>query len=188
MLTAIGIIIILKQIPHAFGYDKDSEGDFKFIQLDGENTFSALINSINKIDLGATLICFISLAILILWESPFFKKKLKLLPGGLVAVIAAVILNELFNETGNSLGVTGERLVNVPVAGSFSEFLGFFTLPDFSQLANPQVYIVALTIAAVASIETLFCVEAVINWIRIKEQLLPIGNWWHRVWAIWLRD
>jgi len=161
MLTAIGIIIILKQIPHAFGYDKDSEGNFNFIQLDGENTFSGLINSINKIDLGATLICLISLAILILWERPFFKRKLKLLPGGLVAVIAAVVLNELFIKNGNSLGVTGERLVNVPVAGSFSEFLGFFTMPDFSQLANPQVYIVALTIAAVASIETLLCVEAV---------------------------
>jgi len=161
MLTAIGIIIILKQIPHAFGYDKDSEGDFKFIQIDGENTFSGLINSINKIDLGATLICLISLAIIILWERPFFKKKLKLLPGGLVAVITAVVLNEIFIKTGHSLGVSGDHLVNVPVAGSFSEFLGFFTLPDFSQLTNPQVYIVALTIAAVASIETLLCIEAV---------------------------
>lgn len=161
MLTAIGIIIVLKQIPHAFGYDKDAEGDFKFIQLDGENTFSELVNSINKIDLGATLICFISLAILILWERPFFKKKLKLLPGGLVAVISAVVLNELFTKNGNSLAITGEHLVNVPVANSFNDFLGFFTLPDFSQLGNMQVYIVALTIAAVASIETLLCVEAV---------------------------
>lgn len=161
MLTAIGVIIILKQIPHAFGYDKDAVGDLKFLQTDGENTFSELINSISKIDLGATLICLISLAILILWERPFFKKKLKLLPGGLVAVIIAVVLNEFFVKSGNALGVTGEHLVNVPVAGSFSEFLGFFTLPDFSQITNPQVYIVALTIAAVASIETLLCVEAV---------------------------
>ncbi len=161
MLTAIGIIIILKQIPHAFGYDKDAEGDFKFIQLDGENTFSEVVNSINKIDLGATLICFISLAILILWERPFFKKKLKLIPGGLVAVITAVLLNELFAKNGNSLAISGDQLVNVPVANSFNDFLGFFTLPDFSQLGNMQVYVVALTIAAVASIETLLCVEAV---------------------------
>ena len=161
MLTAIGVIIIMKQIPHAFGYDKDAEGDLKFLQMDGENTFSGFINSISKIDFGATLIAIISLVILILWERSFFKKKLRLLPGGLVAVVVAVVLNELFSKSGSNLSVTGEHLVNVPVPGNFNEFLGFFTLPDFSQLANPQVYIVALTIAAVASIETLLCVEAV---------------------------
>ena len=105
MLTAIGIIIILKQIPHAFGYDKNAEGDLKFLQIDGENTFSGLVNSIGKIDLGATLICLISLAILILWEKPFFKKKLKLLPGGLVAVCVAVVLNEILLTTGSSLAI-----------------------------------------------------------------------------------
>ena len=161
MLTAIGVIIIMKQIPHAFGYDKDAEGDLKFLQMDGENTFSGFINSISKIDFGATLIAIISLVILILWERSFFKKKLRLLPGGLVAVVVAVVLNELFTKSGSNLSVMGEHLVNVPVPGNFNEFLGFFTLPDFSQLANPQVYIVALTIAAVASIETLLCVEAV---------------------------
>jgi MFS superfamily sulfate permease-like transporter len=161
MLTAIGVIIILKQMPHAFGYDKDAEGDMAFLQTDGENTFSELINAVSKIDLGATLICLISLAILILWERPFFKNKLKLLPGGLVAVVIAVVLNEIFIKSGNKLGVGGDHLVNIPVAGSFSEFLGFFTLPDFSQITNPQVYIVALTIAAIASVETLLCIEAV---------------------------
>jgi carbonic anhydrase len=161
MLTAIGIIIILKQIPHAFGYDKDSEGDFYFLQVDGENTFSGLINSITKIDLGATVLCLVSLAILILWERPFFKKKLRLLPGGLVAVVIAVVLNQIFLSTGSSLAVMNGHLVKVPVASGFNEFISFFTLPDFSQLNNPQVYIIALTIAAVASIETLLCIEAV---------------------------
>lgn len=165
MLTAIGVIIIMKQVPHAFGYDKDAEGDFSFLQTDGENTFSGFINSISKIDMGATMICLISLAILVIWERPFFKKKLRLLPGGLVAVIVAVVLNELLMKSGSPLAVSNtdkvNHLVNVPVAGSFSEFLGFFTLPDFSQLGNIDVYIVALTIAAVASIETLLCVEAV---------------------------
>jgi MFS superfamily sulfate permease-like transporter len=161
MLTAIGIIIILKQIPHAFGYDKNAEGDLKFVQIDGENTFSGLINSISKIDLGATLICLISLAILILWERPFFKKKLKLLPGGLVAVSVAVVLNEILLITGSSLAIQNGHLVKVPVAASFNEFLGFFTMPDFSQWNNPQVYMVAVTLAAVASIETLLCIEAV---------------------------
>ena len=161
MLTAIGIIIILKQIPHAFGYDKNAEGDLKFLQIDGENTFSGLVNSIGKIDLGATLICLISLAILILWEKPFFKKKLKLLPGGLVAVCVAVVLNEILLTTGSSLAIQNGHLVKVPVAASFNEFLGFFTMPDYSQWNNPQVYLVALTLAAVASIETLLCIEAV---------------------------
>ena len=161
MLTAIGIIIILKQIPHAFGYDKNAEGDSKFLQIDGENTFSGLVNSIGKIDLGATLICLISLAILILWEKPFFKKKLKLLPGGLVAVCVAVVLNEILLTTGSSLAIQNGHLVKVPVAASFNEFLGFFTMPDYSQWNNPQVYLVALTLAAVASIETLLCIEAV---------------------------
>ena len=161
MLTAIGIIIILKQIPHAFGYDKNAEGDLKFLQIDGENTFSGLINSIGKIDLGATLSCLLSLAILILWERPFYKNKLKLLPGGLVAVGVAVVLNEILLTTGSSLAIQNGHLVKVPLAASFNEFVGFFTIPDFSQWNNPQVYLVALTLAAVASIETLLCIEAV---------------------------
>lgn len=161
MLTAIGIIIILKQIPHAFGYDKNAEGDMRFLQVDGSNTFSSLVNAISKIDFGATLICLISLGILILFERPFFKKNLKLLPGGLVAVAVAIILNEVFLASGSSLAVNNGHLVNVPVAASFNEFLGFFTFPDFTQLTNPKVYMVAITLAAVASIETLLCIEAV---------------------------
>ena len=161
MLTAIGIIIILKQLPHAFGYDKDAEGDFYFLQVDGENTFSGLINSIGRIDLGATVICMVSLAILILWERPFFKKNLRLVPGGLIAVITAVVLNEIFLISGSNLAVTTGHMVKVPVASGVSEFLSFFTLPDFSQLKNPQIYTIALTITAVASIETLLCIEAV---------------------------
>jgi MFS superfamily sulfate permease-like transporter len=161
MLTAIGIIIILKQIPHAFGYDENAEGNVSFLQIDGENTFSGIFTALSKIHLGATLICVAALALLILWDRPFFKKRMKLLPGGLVAVFAAVLINEVFLRTGSPLAVDGKHLVQVPVAGNFNEFIGFFTLPDFSQLLNPEVYLVAITIAAVASIETLLCVEAV---------------------------
>lgn len=163
MLTAIGIIIILKQIPHAFGYDKDAEGDMDFLQVDGENTFSGIISAIGKIHLGATLVTIITIAILILWEkNKFLKERMKLLPGGLVVVIFSIIINELWRSSGSSLTITNqEHLVNVPVAGSVQEFFGLFTLPDFSQIFNPQVYIIGLTIAAVASIETLLCIEAV---------------------------
>jgi MFS superfamily sulfate permease-like transporter len=93
MLTAIGIIIILKQIPHAFGYDKNAEGDLSFFQIDGNNTFSTLLEPFSKIDLGVTIITAVALFILILWEKPFMKK-FKLVPGALVAVIASVLINE----------------------------------------------------------------------------------------------
>lgn len=161
MLTAIGIIIILKQIPHALGYDKDAEGDFAFLQPDGDNTFTALLRPFAQIDTGATLICLISLMVLIFWEKPYIKKYFRLIPGGLVAVIISVLLSELIFVNFDILAIAQEHKVNVPVANSFKEFLSFMTFPDFSQWLNPNVYIVALTIAAVASIETLLCIEAV---------------------------
>lgn len=161
MLTAIGIIIILKQIPHAFGYDKDSIGDLSFLQIDEENTFSGIINAVSRIDIGVTLITLICLTIMIIWERPVIKKKMKVVPGALVAVVVAVVLNESLIKSGSSLAIQKEHLVNVPVAASFNEFFSFFTLPNFSQLSNGSVYVIALTIAAVASIETLLCIEAI---------------------------
>ena len=161
MLTAIGIIIIMKQIPHAFGYDKDTEGDFYFLQADGYNTFSALLHPLTHIDLGATLITIISIFILIIWEKPFIKNRVKYIPGGLIAVIVAVLLNTLFINTNPMLALSGEHLVNVPIANGVKGFLDLFTFPDFSQITNPQVYMVAFTLAIVASIETLLCIEAV---------------------------
>lgn len=161
MLTGIGIIIILKQIPHALGYDSDAEGDFAFIQADGDNTFSALFSALRFIHPGATLIALIALAIILLFETQTVKKHTKLIPGGLVAVIVSILLSELVFKHLPSLAIEGAHLVNVPVAASFSEFLGFFTFPDFSQIQNPDIWIVALTITAVASIETLLCIEAV---------------------------
>ena len=161
MLTAIGVLIILKQIPHAFGYDADTEGDMTFLQTNGENTFSALLQPLNHIHLGATIIALISLTILLLWEKPFIKNKLGFIPGGLVAVGLSILLNELFIQTGSALSIASTHLVNVPAAGNFSEFLGFFTFPDFSQITNYQVWVIGATIAIVASIETLLCIEAV---------------------------
>lgn len=173
MLTAIGIIIILKQIPHAVGYDENAEGNLSFLQIDGDNTFSGIVHALGKIDLGAVLICAISLAILLIWERPFFKKKLKLLPGGLVAVIAAIFLNQVFYGAGSPLALDGKHLVQVPVASTASEFFGFFSLPDFSQWNNGKVWMVAATIAAVASIETLLCVEAVDKLDPLKRNTSP---------------
>jgi len=158
LLTAIGIIIILKQIPHAFGYDKNSEGDIAFIQLDGDNTFSAIINSINYIHPGATIIAIVSVLILIFWPK---IKKVKLFPAPLVAVITGILLNEVFKINGNALlAVRNEHLVNLPVASDLQSFFSQFMLPDFSSVGNKDVWIIGVTLAIVASIETLLTIEA----------------------------
>ena len=161
MLSAIGIIIILKQIPHAFGYDADFEGDLSFVQADGENTFSELGNMLNYISPGAIIITVICLAILILWEQPFIKKLkiTQLVQGPLVVVVTGILMNLIFKNF-SSLYLRDEHLVSIPVASNPSAFLGLFTTPDFSHFLNADVYMVGLTLAIVASLETLLCVEA----------------------------
>ncbi|MBX2876235.1 MAG: SulP family inorganic anion transporter [Saprospiraceae bacterium] len=161
MLAGIGVIIILKQIPHAVGYDKDYEGSLAFNNPDGHNTFSELMYMLEAITPGALIIAAISMAILILWERPFMKKipLFKIVQGPLVVVALGIILNMVFASTGN-LSLRTEQLVNIPVADSLSGFFGQFTFPDFSQLANPAIYMTAVTIAVVASLETLLCLEA----------------------------
>lgn len=161
MLAAIGVIIILKQLPHAIGYDKDNEGDFFFIEKGtGHNTFSALIDAVNYSHVGAIIITLTSLAILIAWTKLSFLKKMKTVPGALVAVVAGVVLNEIFKQTGSNLAIAQEHLVALPVPSSFADFIGQFSRPNFSAITNSNVWIVAATIAAVASIETLLCIEA----------------------------
>lgn len=161
MLTAIGIIIILKQIPHAFGYDEDYEGDLSFIQINGENTISTFINSLQHVHVGATIIALISLIILFLWEKSWIKNKIGFLPGGLVAVIISIALNEFFLQLSSSLAISGKHLVSVPVARNIHEFLGFFTFPDFSQITNKEVWVTAITVTVIASLETLLSIEAI---------------------------
>jgi len=160
MLAGIGIIIILKQLPHAFGYDADFEGDQAFIQNDGSNSFSFLFDVLNHIQLGAVVVSLVSLVILISWEKVPFLKRLKLVPGALIAVIAGVVLNEVFISSGSSLAIAKEHLVSLPVPKSFDEFKAILITPNFAAVTNPQVWVVALTIAIVASIETLLCIEA----------------------------
>ena len=161
MLTGIGIIIILKQIPHFFGYDADPEGDFAFFQVDGENTFSEIINTINNISLGSTLIGGIGLGILLLWSSILSKKGkiFQLVQGPLVAVVAGIIY--FFATASNSkFGISASHLVSVPVPDNLDSFIGQFSFPNFSAITNPDIWVIAFTIALVASLETLLCVEA----------------------------
>jgi MFS superfamily sulfate permease-like transporter len=162
MLAAIGLTLILKEMPHALGYDKDFIGDFALEQSDGHNTFSELYYAFIYNSAGAIIISVISLTILILMEKPFIKKVslFKFLPGPLFVVIAGIALNHLFASVNPDWVLSGEHLVQLPTASSIGEFFSFFSFPDFSAWNNPKVYFVALTLAGVASIETLLCVEA----------------------------
>jgi MFS superfamily sulfate permease-like transporter len=160
MLAGIGVIIILKQIPHAFGYDPDFEGDESFFQPDGQNTFSEIFNIFDHVQLGSIVIAVISLAILILWNKVDFLKKIKLVPPALVAVIVSILLNEFFIQSGSNLTIVKEHLVSLPVPKSLEEFKNIIVTPDFTAISNSKVWIVAITIAIVASIETLLCIEA----------------------------
>jgi len=161
MLTGIGIIIFLKQIPHFFGYDSNPEGDFAFFQIDGENTFSEIFTALNHIDPGASLIGLISLTILLVWGSILSKKGkiFQIIQGPLVAVIIGIIYFIL--TSGDSLwGISSNHLVSVPVPEDASSFFAQFSLPNFQAISNIQVWITGFTIALVASLETLLCVEA----------------------------
>ena len=162
MLVAIGIIIIKKEIPHAIGYDVAHEGDFFSYQL-GEadrGFFSELINSFNYAHAGSIVIALISIFILVLFNKVSALKKIKALPGALVAVIVGVLLNELFRVAFPALLIQNEHLVQLPAAGSFNEFVAQFTTPSVAAFTNPAVWVVGATIAVVASIETLLCLEA----------------------------
>lgn len=162
MLAGIGVLIVLKQIPHAVGHDSDPEGDFKFAQKDGDTTFGALQSMLDDITPSAVIVSVTCLAILILWESVLAKraKIFRLIQGPLVAVAFGIAFQLITSKVAPSMALTGDHLVSVPVADSFSGFLGLLTHPDWSQLGNSAVWITAVTIAVVASLETLLCVEA----------------------------
>jgi MFS superfamily sulfate permease-like transporter len=161
MLSGIGIIIFLKQIPHAFGYDADPEGDLAFIQQDGHNTFSEFKYMLEAISPSATLIAGLGLLILILWERPFMKKMAftTIVQGPLVAVVTGIVL-KLYFDGKEGWELVGDHLVSIPVTEGLSGFIGQFTIPDFSAFLNPAIYTIGLTMAVVASLETLLCVEA----------------------------
>jgi MFS superfamily sulfate permease-like transporter len=163
MLAAIGLILILKQIPHFLGADTDYFEDNDLFQFDGLNTFSAIGVAAEHIALGAILVGAVALGLLLLWDSAPMKrlKFTRLVPGALVAVAAAVLLNQVFKAVAPSLQVQPQHMVHLPVVASWQALLGEMTFPDWSALRNPALYGVALTIAVVASLESLLSVEAV---------------------------
>lgn len=163
MLSAIGIILILKQIPHAVGYDADYEGDLDFSQADGENTFTELFKAFDYMEIGAAIIFITSIAILLIWDNPKLKSKafFKLVPGGLVVVFVGILINQIFILSSPELYLKSSHLVSIGSESGLSAFFGKLSFPDLNFLLNEQVYIIAMTIAIVASIETLLCIEAI---------------------------
>lgn len=163
MLAAIGLILIMKQIPHLVGYDANFEGDESFMQKDNDNSLSGIFHAIRSITPAAVIIGGISLLFLMFWESKVIKsvKSLRLVPGALIVVIIGTLISEFLKSSKPDLALEAKHLVALPVAKDMKSFFSFFTFPNWSHLNNPQVWISGLTIAIVASLETLLGIEAV---------------------------
>ncbi|WP_158857712.1 SulP family inorganic anion transporter [Lunatibacter salilacus] len=162
ILASIGLVLILKQIPHAFGIDQVFEGIESFGQNDGRNTFSEIIYVFQNIGWGATIITLVSLIIIIVWDRPALKKYgfFKFFPSALAAVIVSILINQVYKMNFPDLALGPGHLVTLPVANDISSFFGFFTFPDFSQITNPQIFSIALSITFIASLESLLSTEA----------------------------
>jgi MFS superfamily sulfate permease-like transporter len=160
MLAAIGILLIIKQIPHVFGYDEDYLGDLDFWQNNDENALTALVSAFNNIDQTAFIISIVSLIILIGWN--YIKiQSIKSIPAPLVVVLIGVGINALFMALDNGMALSQKHLVTIPVLGEETSFSDLFLFPDWSVLGKPVVYTAAFTIAIVASLETLLSIDAV---------------------------
>ena len=162
MLAGIGVIIVLKQIPHAFGYDDNPEGELAFQQPDGETTFTAFARMLEAVDPSAILVCALSLTILLVWEKILVPRSnaFRIFPGPLAAVTFGIGFQVITSNFAPSLALSGDHLVSVPVVGSLSEFGGLLVMPDWSAITNVTVWTTAVTLAVVASLETLLCVAA----------------------------
>jgi MFS superfamily sulfate permease-like transporter len=163
MLAAIGLILIIKQVPHATGYDTSFEGDESYMQETAETSLFELFDAFNGVSKGAIIISSISLLILIIWEMQLFKKQalLRLIPGPLIAVVWGISFNLSASKWLPEFAVSAKHLVTLPISSSPSAFFENFMFPDYAFLSNPQVYIIAATLAIIASLETLLSLEAV---------------------------
>jgi len=159
LLAAIGIILILKQIPHAVGYDADAIGDFSFTQTNSENTFSAIVTALNSLQLGSIIICIFSIFLMLIWDKTPLKN-VSFLPAPLFVVIFGIIFNEAFKIFYPTFVINHQHLVTLPVSEDIGDFFGFFTTPDFSAITHVNVWTIAFTLALVASLETLLNLEA----------------------------
>lgn len=162
MLSGIGLLIVLKQIPHAVGWDADFEGDEAFLQPDGQTTLSELARAFERLDPSASFVALVGLVILIGWEKLLAPRAriFRLIQGPLVAVAFGIVFQLLTTRFAPAFAIGESHLVPLPDIDSPGALVGFLAWPDWSQLANPAIYVMAATLAIVASLETLLCVEA----------------------------
>ncbi|MBT9097577.1 SulP family inorganic anion transporter [Methylovulum psychrotolerans] len=165
MLAAIGLILIIKQIPHATGYDSHYEGDESYMDETAQASFLDVFSALNGISPGAVIISTVALVLLIVWGLPALKRLplLARIPGPLMAVVWGVAYQLICTRFAPEWAVSAKHLVNLPVSASPGDFLSYFTLPNsgyLAHLANPQLYVTAATIAVIASLETLLSLEA----------------------------
>lgn len=175
MLVGIGLIIFLKQIPHLVGLDDVAEGDLSFIQQNGENTISEITSIWGyNVSNGAILVSIVSLFILIFWQFKIIQKNkvLSLIPGPLLAVVSGIVMAKVF-ETSSLFKIDKEHFVDIPLMKNYSELSEKLFFPDWSFISDPQVWIIGVTIAIVASIETLLCVEATDNLDPYHKKVTP---------------
>lgn len=163
MLSAIGLILILKQIPHLFGVDVDEFGEMEFFQHNGENTFTQLLSTFELVNEGALIIGLVSLAIIILWDTKFIKSipVLNQIPGALLAVVIGLLVNVFVFTENTNFYIESSHLVSLPIFNSINDLKGAITFPDFDEFLNYNVYVTAITLAIIASLETLLSLEAV---------------------------
>ncbi len=170
MLAGIGVIMVLKQIPHLMGNDSSWMGELNFLEQDGHNTLSELYYTLLSIHPAALGVGIVSLSILLIWQRPSGKSKpafrlipaavFEAIPAALVVVVVGTLINEVLIVALPRFALQGDNLVQLPVAASIGDLSDFLTYPDFSQIGNPKVYTVAITLAVIASLETLLSVEA----------------------------
>jgi MFS superfamily sulfate permease-like transporter len=160
LLAAIGVILILKQIPHVLGHDADAEGEMSFFQPDHRNTFTELLDTFFDIQPGAALVGLLGILLLVFWNRSKLLKSSPV-PAALVVVVMGVVINLILRQSGSGWVIAESHLVQVPVPKDLGAFIGFLKFPNFTQFTNPAVYVAAITIAIVATLETLLNLEAV---------------------------
>ncbi len=160
LLASIGVILILKQIPHLFGRDTDPEGDMAFEQPDRENTLSEMLQVVNDLHYGAALIGLVSLALLVAWDRIPWVRKIPI-PAPLVVVLFGVLAAIGLSGFGEMWAVSGDHMVQVPIVDGFDGLTGRLQHPDLSRWSDSAVVVAGVTIAIVASLETLLNLEAV---------------------------
>lgn len=169
LLAAVGIILILKQIPHLVGFDTDFEGDLAFLQANNENTFSSLLHMFSAFHMGALIVGVSSLIIFLSWQKLPYIKELGI-PVPLAVVFTGTLISLILPFFNESFYLEDIHRVRVPVVSSFSEIPKFFVFPDWSGFLNPAVYFSGMVIALVASLATLLNLEAV-------DKIDPLRRW-----------